>query len=99
MLLKIVCRCFWLFNMAVVKNLMKKIPFYDVFSKCVCSFSTSQFFFVRATLFGQPYFKYSRGKQFLTLMIMWQLVYWKDVSVGTEYMIFPNETHFNLIDF
>ena len=29
-------------------------------------------------------------------MIAWQLVYWKDVSAGTEYMIFRNETLFNL---
>ena len=28
----------------------KKIPFYDVFSKCLCSFSTSQFF-----LRGKPF--------------------------------------------
>ena len=32
-------------------------------------------------------------------MITWQLVNWKDVSVGTEYMIFRNETLFNLIHF
>ena len=42
-------RCVWYFhfacfNMTVIKNLMKKIPFYDLFSKCLYSFSTSQFF-------------------------------------------------------
>ena len=91
--------CVWyfdfaFFNMTVVKNLMKKIPFYDVFSKCVCSLSTSQFF-----LFRKLYFTYSRGKQFLILTIAWHLVYWKGVSVGAKHMIFRIETLFNLIYF
>ena len=42
--------CFACFNMTVTKNLMKKISFCNLFSKCLCSFSTSQFF-----LFGKPF--------------------------------------------
>ena len=47
--LKMLFRWVWYFdfayfNMTVVKNLNEKIPFYDVFSKCLCSFGTSQFF-------------------------------------------------------
>ena len=42
---------------SVSQKFYEKIPFHDVFSKCVYSLSTSQFF-----LFGKPYFTYSRGK-------------------------------------
>ena len=35
-------------------KILWKIPFYDVFSKCVCSFSTSQIFLFRKPLSGNP---------------------------------------------
>ena len=38
------------------------------------------------------YFTYSRGKYFLALTTAWQLLYWKDVSIGGKYIIFQIET-------